>query len=137
MTLKTPQDQQAVNARPTPQWDFAPEGALASSPQVGLGGAGGRALLSSILNAYVKKKTGTMRFLGVHQGPLSHEGQVRFCVRPDGAFRLCHPSLRSAAVRMRLFRRDALLLIDTVASTARRPLLRAYVPELIEENGLA
>jgi len=40
MTLKTPQDQQAVNARPTPQWDFAPEGALASSPQVGLGGAG-------------------------------------------------------------------------------------------------
>ena len=29
MTLKTPQDQQAVNARPTPQWDFAPEGALA------------------------------------------------------------------------------------------------------------
>ena len=61
MTLKTPQDQQAVNARPTPQWDFAPEGALASSPQVGLGGAGGRALLSSILNAYVqKKKSGTM-----------------------------------------------------------------------------
>ena len=56
MTLKTPQDQQAVNARPTPQWDFAPEGALASSPQVGLGGAGGRALLSSILNAYVQKK---------------------------------------------------------------------------------
>ena len=55
MTLKTPQDQQAVNARPTPQWDFAPEGALASSPQVGLGGAGGRALLSSILNAYVQK----------------------------------------------------------------------------------
>ena len=57
MTLKTPQDQQAVNARPTPQWDFAPEGALASSPQVGLGGAGGRALLSSILNTYVQKKT--------------------------------------------------------------------------------
>ena len=56
MTLKTPQDQQAVNARPTPQWDFAPEGALASSPQVGLGGAGGRALLSSILNTYVQKK---------------------------------------------------------------------------------
>ena len=56
MALKTPQDQQAVNARPTPQWDFAPEGALASSPQVGLGGAGGRALLSSILNAYVQKK---------------------------------------------------------------------------------
>ena len=36
MTLKTPQDQQAVNARLTPQWDFAPEGALASRPQVGL-----------------------------------------------------------------------------------------------------
>ena len=58
MTLKTPQDQQAVNARLTPQWDFAPEGALASSPQVGLGGAGGRALLSSILNAYVQKSLG-------------------------------------------------------------------------------
>ena len=61
MTLKTPQDQQAVNARPTPQWDFAPEGALASSPQVGLGGAGGRALLSSILNTYVQKMVSARR----------------------------------------------------------------------------
>ena len=32
VTQKTPQDRLAVNARPTPQWDSAPEGALASSP---------------------------------------------------------------------------------------------------------
>ena len=67
MTLKTPQDQQAVNARPTPQWDFAPEGALASSPQVGLGGAGGRALLSSILNTYVQKMLAS-DYIPVHIG---------------------------------------------------------------------
>ena len=40
VTQKTPQDRLAVNARPTPQWDSAPEGVLASRPQVGLGGAG-------------------------------------------------------------------------------------------------
>ena len=68
MTLKTPQDQQAVNARLTPQWDFAPEGALASSPQVGLGGAGGRALLSSILNTYVQKKLPQQLSGGANRG---------------------------------------------------------------------
>ena len=40
MTQKTPQDRLEVNARSTPQWDCIPEGVLASSPQVGLGGAG-------------------------------------------------------------------------------------------------
>ena len=29
-----------VNAHSTPQWNYTPEGVLASSPQVGLGGAG-------------------------------------------------------------------------------------------------
>ena len=94
MTLKTPQDQQAVNARPTPQWDFAPEGALASSPQVGLGGAGGRALLSSILNTYVQKtrQVGlrggikeTARAVPVGYHSLSAEGvSVRWLGQPNG-----------------------------------------------------
>ena len=29
-----------MNAHSTPQWNYTPEGVLASSPQVGLGGAG-------------------------------------------------------------------------------------------------
>ena len=36
----TPQDRLEVNAHSTPQWNYTPEGVLASSPQVGLGGAG-------------------------------------------------------------------------------------------------
>ena len=37
---KPPQDRLEVNAHSTPQWNYTPEGVLASSPQVGLGGAG-------------------------------------------------------------------------------------------------
>ena len=40
LTKNTPQDRLEVNAHSTPQWNYTPEGALASSPQVGLGGAG-------------------------------------------------------------------------------------------------
>ena len=40
LTKNTPQDRLEVNAHSTPQWNYTPEGVLASSPQVGLGGAG-------------------------------------------------------------------------------------------------
>ena len=40
LTKNTPQDRLEVNAHATPQWNYTPEGVLASSPQVGLGGAG-------------------------------------------------------------------------------------------------
>ena len=40
LTKNTPQDRLEGNAHSTPQWNYTLEGVLASSPQVGLGGAG-------------------------------------------------------------------------------------------------
>ena len=55
-TNERPQDRLEVNAHSTPQWNYTPEGVLASSPRWGLGARGlACALLSSILNAYVQK----------------------------------------------------------------------------------